>query len=364
MGRPRRTLRMQLTLLYAGPFLISGAALLGIPLLGVKETAPANGQGGPPAAAGRGSDLHQLFTLSAIGLAVMVVISLGLGWLIAGRFLRPLRTITATARNISASNLHRRLGLTGRDDEFKDLAETLDDLFGRLEAAFEAQRHFVANASHELRTPLTAERTLLQVALADPYVTVDKLRSACQDVLALGEQQERLIEALLTLASSEQGIEQREAFDLGEIAREAVGAREQEALRRGIRLDVTPAPARAAGDPNLVRSLVANLVDNAVRHNASGGRVEVATTTTPQGARITVRNTGPVIPPTEVERLFQPFRRLGSQRIRYADGHGLGLAIVRAIAGAHGAALHPRARPGGGLDIEVTFPDLAPPGKR
>jgi CheY-like chemotaxis protein len=176
-----------------------------------------------------------------------------------------LRTITATARDISASNLHRRLGLSGRDDEFKELAETLDDLFERLQTSFESQRHFVANASHELRTPLTAERTLLQVALADPDATAETLRSTCRDVLALGEQQERLIEALLTLASGEQGIEQREPFDLAEIAGNVVLARHQEARRRDIRVDTALATAPAAGDPNLVESLVANLVDNALR---------------------------------------------------------------------------------------------------
>jgi signal transduction histidine kinase len=182
------------------------------------------------------------------------------------------------------------------------------------------------------------------------------LRSTCQDVLALGQQQERLIEALLTLASSERGIEQREPLDLADIAGNVIPARQQEAQRRGIHLDATLATAPAAGDPNLVESLVANLVDNALRHNTAGGWIQIATTTTAGRATITVRNTGPVIPPGEVERLFLPFQRLGSERIRRVDGHGLGLAIVRAIAGAHGATLIPRARPDGGLDIEVRFP--------
>jgi signal transduction histidine kinase len=351
---------MQLTLLYAGPFFLSAAALLTTVLLQTKVTVPATGgpQGGAGSASLPGADqqLHRLLTASALGLAVMVVIALVLGWLVAGRFLRPLRTITATARDISASNLHRRLGLDGRDDEFAELASTLDDLFGRLQASFASQRRFVANASHELRTPLTAERTLLQVALADPDATAETLRAACQDVLALGQQQERLIAALLTLASSEQGIERREPFDLAEIAGNVVLARRQEAERSGIQVDTTLAPAPAAGDANLVESLVANLVDNALRHNAAGGRVEIATTATAGRTTITVRNTGPVIPPGEVERLFQPFQQLGSQRIRHTDGHGLGLAIVRAIASAHGATLIPRARPEGGLDIEVSFP--------
>jgi signal transduction histidine kinase len=355
---PRLTLRMQLTLLYAGPFFLCGAALLSIPLLQTRETVPAASQGnaGPSAPQGTDLHLHNLLIGSAVGLAVMVVISLVLGWLIAGRFLRPLRTITATARDISASNLHRRLSRSGRDDEFTELAATLDDLFERLQTSFASQRHFVANASHELRTPLAAERTLLQVALADPDATAEALRSTCQDVLALGEQQERLIEALLTLASSERGIEQREPFDLAKIAGKVVLARHQEAQRRAIQVDATLATARAAGDPNLVESLVANLVDNALRHNAAGGRIEIATTTTAGRASITVKNTGTVIPPNEVERLFQPFQQLGGERIRHTDGHGLGLAIVRAIISAHGATLILRARPEGGLDIEVSFP--------
>lgn len=354
---PRPTLRLQLTLLYAGPFLLSGAALLTIVLPQTKQTVPAGFQPNPGPAPSQGTDLHRLLTASAVGLAVMVVIALVLGWLIAGRFLRPLRTITATARDISASNLHRRLGLGGRDDEFTELGATLDDLFERLEASFASQRRFVANASHELRTPLTAERTLLQVALADPAATAETLRSTCQDVLALGQQQERLIEALLTLASSERGIEQREPLDLADIAGKVIPARQQEAQRRGIHLDATLATAPAAGDPNLVESLVANLVDNALRHNTAGGWIQIATTTTAGRATITVKNTGPVIPPGEVERLFQPFQRLGSERIRHTDGRGLGLAIVRAIVSAHGATLIPRARPEGGLDIEVSFPD-------
>src|SRR6266571_4719425 len=355
---PRPTLRMQLTLLYAGPFFVSGAILLTIPLLGTKQTVPAGSQGGvgPSAPQGTNLHLHRLLTASAVGLAVMALISLVLGWLIAGRFLRPLRTITATARDISASNLHRRLNLGGRDDEFTGLAATLDDLFERLQTSFASQRHFVANASHELRTPLTAERTLLQVALADPDATAETLRSTCQDVLALGQQQERLIEALLTLASSERGIEQREPFDLADIAGNVVLARQQEAQRRGIHVDATLATAPAAGDPNLVESLVANLVDNALRHNAAGGRIEIATTTTAGRATMTVKNTGTVIPPNQLERLFQPFQQLGSERIRHTDGHGLGLAIVHAITSAHGATLTPHARPEGGLDIEVGFP--------
>ncbi|MGY0237041.1 sensor histidine kinase [Longispora urticae] len=337
-------LRTRLTLLYAGPFLLSGAALVSVPILQTRQSEPVGpGTGGPPPAPA--PELGNLITVSVLGLAVMVVVALALGWWIAGRFVRPLRAITATARDISASNLHRRLGKPGGGEEFTQLAATLDDLFARLEASFASQRHFVANASHELRTPLTAERALLQVALADPEPSVDRLRAVCRDVLALGGSQERLIDALLTLASSEQGIEHPEPFDLADVARGVV------ASRGDARVSTALATAPALGDRSLAGSLVANLVDNALRYNVPGGTVEVETS----AGRIAVRNTGPVVPAGEVEGLFEPFRRLGDQRTRH-DGHGLGLAIVRAIAGAHGATVSARARPAGGLAIEVTFP--------
>ena len=234
---------------------------------------------------------------------VLAVLALGVGWLIAGRILRPLRTITATARDISARNLHQRLALDGPDDEFRQLGETLDGLFGRLEASFQAQRHFVANASHELRTPLTAERTVLQVALADPDATAQTLRSACEKALKWGDQQERLIESLLTLASSERGVEQWEPFDLADIGRNVILDRHREAERRGIHVDAALSAAPATGDPALAESLMASLVSNAIRHNLDGGWVEVATDMTDGRAVVTVSNTGPLIPPDEVDRL-------------------------------------------------------------
>lgn len=358
---PRLTLRTQLMLLYAVPFFLSGAALLSIPILSTSSTQPAGVQvpetGPRPEAVS--PDLGPLLTASAVGLAVMVLISIALGWLIAGRFLRPLRMITATARDISANNLHRRLGRTGHNDEFTVLAATLDDLFSRLEASFESQRHFVTNASHELRTPLTAERTLLQVALADPSADADSLRAACLEVLALGAAQERLINALLTLAGGEQGLEHRVPFDLATIARTVLLGRSGPSAR-GIEVHASLEHAPSSGDPSLVESLVTNLVDNALRHNVSGGKVTVSTWSGGDGrARLRVTNTGPVVPPSAVLSLFEPFQRLGAQRLRHTDrahdGHGLGLAIVRAIATAHGATLNPIARPEGGLDIEVTF---------
>jgi len=355
MPKPRVTLQMQLALLYAG-FLTCGAALLLVPILTIHQSIPV-GADGRVIAGIQASTQAQVIRSVAI-LAGLVIASLAVGWLIAGRFLRPLRTITATARDISASNLNRRLDLTGRNDEFKDLGETLDDLFGRLEASFESQRHFVANASHELRTPLAAERTLLQVALADPEATAGTLRETCQQVLVLGDRQERLIEALLTLASSERGVEQWEPFDLAEVAGKVLDDRRQEAEHRRLRVHAALTAAPATGDPRLAESLVANLVDNAIRHNAAGGRVEVWTTMTDGQAVIRIRNTGAVVPSYELNRLFQPFQRLGDERIRHGDGdgHGLGLAIVRAIAAAHKAAVRVTAGSEGGLDIEVRFP--------
>jgi len=350
---PRVTLRMQLALLYAG-FLTFGAALLLVPILTIHQAVPEGANGRVMAGIQANTQAQEI--RAAATLIALVVLSLAAGWLIAGWFLRPLRTITATARDISASNLNRRLALTGRNDEFKDLGETLDSLFERLEASFQSQRHFVANASHELRTPLAAERTLLQVALADPDATAGTLRETCQQVLALGDQQERLIEALLTLASSERGVEQWEPFDLADVTGKVLDGRRHQAVRQGIHLDATLTAAPATGDPSLAGSLVANLVDNAIRHNMPGGRVEVFTTMTDGRAVIRVSNTGPVVPPCELDRLFQPFQQLGHQRIRHGDGHGLGLAIVLAIAAAHKAAVTASARPEGGLDLEVSFP--------
>ena len=361
---PRRTVRTRLALLYGAVFLVSGAALLAmanLPLRGSESVSRVAGgsPGSAIAVAQHGADLRLLAIASIAALLVMVVLSIGFGWLIAGRLLRPLRTITATARDISATNLHERLALSGPDDEFKELGETLDDLFGRLEASFESQRHFVANASHELRTPITVERTLLQVALADPDATADALRSTCEKLLALGEQEERLIEALLTLASSERGIEDREAFDLAAAAERVAMVRRHEAQSRGIQVEATLAAAPITGDPSLVESLIANLVDNALRHNVDGGRVEVATETREGCAVLSVVNTGPMVAPEDVERLFEPFRRLGADRMSGKDGHGLGLSIVQAVADAHGATITVDPQPNGGLKVEVSFPELS-----
>ena len=369
---PRRTLRAQLALLYAAVFCISVAALGAVAVIfkpnflvkSACEESPHTGRHAAPCDqyAGHlsfaGTIAHDA-KQNVAGMAtvlVLVLLAVGVGWLIAGRVLRPLRTITATARDISARNLNQRLALDGPDDEFRQLGETLDGLFGRLEAAFQAQRHFVANASHELRTPLTAEKTVLQVALADPDATTATLRSACEKALQWNDEQERLLGALLTLASSERGVERWEPFDLADIAGKAILDRHEEAERRGIRIDAALTAAPATGDPALAGSLLANLVGNAIRHNLDGGRVEISTAITDGLAVVRISNTGPLVPPGQVDRLFQPFQRLGTERIRHSSGHGLGLAIISAIVSVHGATLTANARPEGGLDITVTFP--------
>jgi len=356
---PRLTLRSQLTLLYAGLFLAAAIAALAIPILTIRTSLPA-GATASTIALVNASARTQVIRAAAT-LAALVAVSLPVGWLIAGRFLRPLRTITATARDISASNLNRRLDPGAQDNELAELGETLNGVFGRLEASFESQRRFVANASHELRTPLSAGRALLQVALTDPDATAESLRATCEELVALGDQQERLIQALLTLACSERGVERWETFDLAEIAGKVILNCQHDAERRNIRIDTALSAAPATGDPSLAESLVVNLVDNAVRHNMAGGHVEISTTITSGRAAVSVSNTGQLISPDQIDRLFQPFQRLGSERIQNASGYGLGLAIVRAIAGAHSAKLNANPRPEGGLHIEVSFPRQARP---
>lgn len=229
----------------------------------------------------RRDTLDQLLIESGIALGIMAVASVGLGWLMAGRVLSPLRTITAAARRISARSLHQRIAMTGPDDELKELGDTFDQLLGRLDASFRAQRQFVANASHELRTPLARQRTVLEVALRDRQATNASLRLACERALVAGEQQERLIAALLTLARGERGLDAFEPFDLGAVTAGALDARREEAQARGVTVTADLSPAPALGDPRLAERLAANLADNAIRYNllAAGSRSPPATGT-------------------------------------------------------------------------------------
>jgi signal transduction histidine kinase len=351
--RPRRPpLRAQLTVLYAGLFILLVAAVLVVSgLLERQGSTSING-----GASSHNAVVGQHFDVGPLIVAVIAaIVAVGLAWWIAGRFLRPLRTMNAAAREISATNLHRRLELDGPADELTELGQTLDDLFGRLEASFEAQRHFVANASHELRTPLAGLQTLLEVALADPDVDAETLRSACQKALALGQHQERLVNALLTLATSERGVEVWEPFDLAQVTETVLTGRTHEADKQNIQIQASLPAAPATGDPQLVELLITNLIDNALRHNRPGGNIEVTTISAPGHATITITNTGPTIPASKIDRLFQPFQRAGSERVHQTNGHGLGLAIVGAIAKAHHAKITAHPRPHGGLDIAVTF---------
>jgi signal transduction histidine kinase len=380
------TLRLRLTLLYGGLFLLSGAVLLAITYLLFRHATginlivtPADPQGSISPGAltdpeierqvrrmaaeafanaeqRRADDLHQLLVQSGIALAIMTVVSIALGWLVAGRVLRPLRAMAATTKQISERNLHERLALPGPRDELKDLADTFDNLLARLETAFGAQQRFVANAAHELRTPMTLWRALLEERLTDPTATVDTFRATSRRLLALGEEQERLLESLLTLASSERGLDQREPFDLAAIVETVLRNPAPETESPGVRIESEIEPAPATGNAALAEQLVRNLIDNAVRYNVPAGEVRVRTGTGSDGAFLSVTNDGPVIPPAEVDRLFEPFQRLASERTAPSDGHhGLGLSIVRAIATAHHATLLAEARPEGGLAVEVRF---------
>jgi signal transduction histidine kinase len=318
-------------------------------------------QEGSIQAAQRAADSHQLLVNSGIALAVVAVLALLGAWLVAGRMLRPVRTIIRTARRISSTSLNERLALDGPQDELKELGDTLDDLFGRLDAAFDAQRHFVANAAHELRTPLTAERTLLQVALDDPDTTNAAWRVTAKEVLASNDEQARLIEAFLTLASTESGLDSPESVDLAPVVAATLADLQPEINRLGIHIDEVTAPAPLEGDPLLVERLVSNLLTNAIRHNVADGRVEVMTEAKEGKAMLSVANTGPPIAPAEVDRLFQPFQRLDPRRGQYTEGHGLGLSIVRAIAAAHQADITTYPMPDGGLAVSVSFPQPTVP---
>jgi len=393
----RWTIRLRLTALYGAVFLASGTLLLAFtyvlvrsrlraPAFFVAATSkplqtqiiisrgplvrPVQLPVAPPGAIGvagrlqaiatlqRADSLHQLVVVSAVALALMAIASTGLGWLVAGRALRPLRAMTAAAQELSEHNLHERLPADGPRDELGNLATTFNALLARLQAAFDSQRQFVANASHELRTPLTLERAVVEVALADPDADAASLRAMGERVLAIGTQQDALIEALLTLARSQRGVAERAVLDVGVIAAAAVDAARPAAALASVWLEAELQPAAIEGDRLLLERLSCNLVDNAVRHNQPGGWVRVRTTLEGRAATLRVTNSGPVVPADQVERLLQPFQRAGPDRTS-SDGLGLGLSIVAAIAASHDAELRVAPLPEGGLDVRVAFPATA-----
>lgn len=377
------TVRVRLTALYSSLFLITSTILLLVVNLLLKimlqqrvlffksETlipsgGPAAGGGAisgeptpPPSptmlnrsVAGRtATDLSDAvldfqWVVSGITIIVLTILSIAIGWWLAGRVLSPLHRITATARRLSLSNLNERIALTGPRDELKELADTFDAMLDRLERSAESQRNFVANASHELRTPLAIQRAAIEVGLDDP--TPERLMEVRQDLLTANRRTERLIDGLLTLAQGDRGLDVREPVRLDVVVREVAS----EAPARDVTLSVETEPVTVAGDPVLLGRLVANLLDNAIRYNRPGGGVWVNLSAS--GA-LAICNTGSEIPEDRIGELFEPFRRLQQSRTRSADGAGLGLSIVNSIAQAHGAVGWARPNPDGGLTFTLQF---------
>ncbi len=375
---PRRTVRLRLTALYGGLFLASGAGLLAVtnilargwpwPALVVGPDRGANGQIQPApsplpawvqarAAAQHAAALNQLLAESAIALGVMAVVSVALGWLMAGRVLRPVRAMTAAARVISAEDLSRRLAVPGPDDELKDLGDTIDGLLDRLETAFAAQRRFAANASHELRTPLAMMRTSLDVAAAKPGPVPPQLTVLAAKLREGLDQADRLVENLLLLARAQHNAsDDQETIPLDPLLTSAIAARAD--LIASMSLDVQRAAdgSLVTGNPVLLAQMTANLIDNAVRHNHPGGWIRAQIARDGAAVRLVVENGGPVLDRGKVATMTQPFRRLGGDRIGSATGTGLGLSIAEAIAAAHGGVLHLHARPEGGLRAVIDLP--------
>ena len=399
--RLRPTIRARLTLIYGGMFLVGGIVLLALTYflvkgnvegqnVGVKQTLI---NGIPPGATVEGETadpplqllqnvspdtlikagqaqrvlvaaktdyqrdtLNSLLTRGGIALGVVTVAAVGLGWLSAGRALRPVHQITETARRVSHSqNLTERIAYAGPHDDVKELADTFDTMLGRLARGFDGQQRFVANASHELRTPLAINRTLVDVALRRTDATEDVKRLG-ESLLVVNGRHERLIDGLLTLAGSENTVVDASPLDLSEVAGHVLDQAAAEATARDITIGRDLVSSPTTGDPVLVERLVQNLVENAIRHNHDGGELTVTTRSRDGEAELVVSNTGPVVPPYEVETIFEPFRRLGTDRVRSDRGSGLGLSIVRATTTAHGGSVTAEPRTGGGLTITVRLP--------
>jgi signal transduction histidine kinase len=388
-GLPPPTIRLRLTGLYGVVFLITGAVLLTLGYvlvrhnldaganyrevrqqlqkLGVQPAAGAPSFGGTfrflpgspeasVAAAVRAQlhadALHRLLVEYLLALGVMTMVSVVAGWLLAGRALRPLRQITATARRVSGENLGERIALTGPADELKELADTFDGMLVRLDNAFQSQRHFVANASHELRTPLAIMRTEVDVALADPDCGEYELREMAEAVRESIDRCERLLEGLLTLARSEAAVGREEAVDLAALAGDCITDLQARAQEAGVRLHDDLQPAWTLGESALLERMVANLVDNGIRHNERGGYLAVSSRTRDGRVTLTVANGGPRIDASDAQGLAEPFRRLGRSR----HGFGIGLSIVRSVVQAHGGSMEVDAPDEGGLEARLELP--------
>jgi signal transduction histidine kinase len=298
----------------------------------------------------RSETMSTLVTRGSIALGGVGLIAVWLGWVIAGRALRPVKRITEIAKRVADRSLHERIAMTGPQDELRELADTFDAMLERLDRSFDGQRRFVGNASHELRTPLAINRTLLEVALGRPDICQNMLQLS-QTLLVVNGRNERLIEGLLTLARSEAGPGATERVDLAEVAEHAVASVDTGAVDVRSTLDM----AATSGDPVMLERLAFNLVQNAVRYNTDGGWVTVHTHNGASTVKLIVSNTGPVIPGYEIPRLFEPFRRM-TDRVGSSNGTGLGLSIVQSVAHAHGGTVKATPRDGGGLTVQVTLP--------
>jgi signal transduction histidine kinase len=377
---PAPTIRLRLTAMYGLVFLVTGAVLLTIGYELVyhnldhagsyrDEVRRVLGLPAPPGFAPgsfgarvadafraqlRADALHRLLVEYIVALAAMTVVSVAAGWLLAGRALRPLRDITATARRVSGENLGERISLKGPADELKQLADTFDGMLARLDAAFGSQRHFVANASHELRTPLAIMRTEVDVSLADPDATVDELRQMGEAVRETVDRCERLIEGLLMLARSEAATGREEPADLAALAADCITDLRARAREADVEVRDDLEPAWTRGESALLERMIANLVDNGIQHNEPGGYLRVSTRTVGGQVRLTVTNGGPRIDPADAEKLTEPFRRLD----RAAGGFGLGLSIVRSVVVAHGGTIEIGAPETGGLEVRIELPAL------
>ncbi|MGX1133734.1 signal transduction histidine kinase [Streptomyces glaucescens] len=384
----RPTIRIRLTLLYGGMFLIAGILMLSIVYL-LAAQALHEGSGQSFQVTGTNIDISSstcpqldtatsnnelnamlkacnadqrrqaldgLLSRSLLALLGLAVIAFAFGYAMAGRVLSPLGRITRTARAVAGSDLSRRIELDGPDDELKELADTFDDMLERLQRAFTAQQRFVGNASHELRTPLAINRTLLEVHLSDPNAPVE-LQQLGKTLLATNERSEQLVEGLLLLARSDNQIVERKPVDLAEVASQAIDQVHAEAEAKGVEIRGERAPAVVQGNGVLLERIALNLVQNAVRYNVpEGGWVEVVTEIQHGQAVLVVSNTGPVVPAYETDNLFEPFRRLRTERTGSDKGVGLGLSIARSVARAHGGHIAAQPREGGGLVMRVTLP--------